>query len=289
MQIQWYPGHMTKARRAMKEDLKLVDLLIEILDARAPGSSQNPDIDELGRQKARLVILNKADLADPFANRKWKEHFQSMGFEVAETDSRRRADMKPVQAAILSACREKLERDRRRGIKNRPIRAMVAGIPNVGKYTFINSFAGKACSKTGNRPGVTRGNQWIRLSREVELLDTPGILWPRFEDQQVGVRLALLGSVKDDILDTQALALELLKFAGERYPESLADRYQLSAEELKGEPAFLLGRIAERRSCLLKGNEFDYARAAKLLLDDFRSGRLGRITLELPGQDNFNG
>ncbi len=289
MQIQWYPGHMTKARRAMKEDLKLVDLLIEILDARAPGSSQNPDIDELGRQKARLVILNKADLADPFANRKWKEHFQSMGFEVAETDSRRRADMKPVQAAILSACREKLERDRRRGIKNRPIRAMVAGIPNVGKSTFINSFAGKACAKTGNRPGVTRGNQWIRLSREVELLDTPGILWPRFEDQQVGVRLALLGSVKDDILDTQALALELLKFAGERYPESLADRYQLSAEELKGEPAFLLGRIAERRSCLLKGNEFDYARAAKLLLDDFRSGRLGRITLELPGQDNFNG
>ena len=289
MQIQWYPGHMTKARRAMKEDLKLVDLLIEILDARAPGSSQNPDIDELGRQKARLVILNKADLADPFANRKWKEHFQSMGFEVAETDSRRRADMKPVQAAILSACREKLERDRRRGIKNRPIRAMVAGIPNVGKSTFINSFAGKACAKTGNRPGVTRGNQWIRLSREVELLDTPGILWPRFEDQQVGVRLALLGSVKDDILDTQALALELLKFAGERYPESLADRYQLSAEELKGEPAFLLGRIAERRSCLLKGNEFDYASAAKLLLDDFRSGRLGRITLELPGQDNFNG
>ena len=289
MQIQWYPGHMTKARRAMKEDLKLVDLLIEILDARAPGSSQNPDIDELGRQKARLVILNKADLADPFANRKWKEHFQSMGFEVAETDSRRRADMKPVQTAILSACREKLERDRRRGIKNRPIRAMVAGIPNVGKSTFINSFAGKACAKTGNRPGVTRGNQWIRLSREVELLDTPGILWPRFEDQQVGVRLALLGSVKDDILDTQALALELLKFAGERYPESLADRYQLSAEELKGEPAFLLGRIAERRSCLLKGNEFDYARAAKLLLDDFRSGRLGRITLELPGQDNFNG
>ena len=289
MQIQWYPGHMTKARRAMKEDLKLVDLLIEILDARAPGSSQNPDIDELGRQKARLVILNKADLADPFANRKWKEHFQSMGFEVAETDSRRRADMKPVQAAILSACREKLERDRRRGIKNRPIRAMVAGIPNVGKSTFINSFAGKACAKTGNRPGVTRGNQWIRLSREVELLDTPGILWPRFEDQQVGVRLALLGSVKDDILDTQALALELLKFAGERYPESLADRYQLSAEELKREPAFLLGRIAERRSCLLKGNEFDYARAAKLLLDDFRSGRLGRITLELPGQDNFNG
>ena len=289
MQIQWYPGHMTKARRAMKEDLKLVDLLIEILDARAPGSSQNPDIDELGRQKARLVILNKADLADPFANRKWKEHFQSMGFEVAETDSRRRADMKPVQAAILSACREKLERDRRRGIKNRPIRAMVAGIPNVGKSTFINSFAGKACAKTGNRPGVTRGNQWIRLSREVELLDTPGILWPRFEDQQVGVRLALLGSVKDDILDTQALALELLRFAGERYPESLADRYQLSAEELKREPAFLLGRIAERRSCLLKGNEFDYARAAKLLLDDFRSGRLGRITLELPGQDNFNG
>ncbi len=286
MQIQWYPGHMTKARRAMQEDLKLVDLVIEILDARAPYSSRNPDIDELGRQKARLILLNKADLADSRANAAWRRFFEDKGYGVVETDSRRRSDMKPVQAAVLAACREKLERDRRRGIKNRPVRAMVAGIPNVGKSTFINSFAGKACAKTGNRPGVTRGNQWIRLSREVELLDTPGILWPKFEDEQVGIRLALLGSVKDDILDVDGLALELIRFLKETGPERLMDRYQLSAGEAEGEPAAVLEQIARHRNCLLRGNELDLGKAAKLLMDDFRSGRLGRITLELPGQDN---
>ena len=285
MQIQWYPGHMTKARRAMKEDLKLVDLLIEILDARAPGSSQNPDIDELGRQKARLVILNKADLADPFANRKWKEHFQSMGFEVAETDSRRRADMKPVQAAILSACREKLERDRRRGIKNRPIRAMVVGIPNVGKSTFINSFAGKACAKTGNKPGVTKGNQWILLNKTLELLDTPGILWPRFEEEMVGVHLALIGSINDQILDKEELACRLINILGERYPEVIPQRYGSEAQAASAagggqEALAVLAEVARKRACLLKGGELDIPRAAALLLDEFRGGKLGRISLE---------
>ena len=211
MQVQWYPGHMTKAKRAMQEDIKLVDLVIELVDARSPLSSRNPDIDTLGKNKARLILLNKADLADPAANQAWTGYFEKKGYTVVRIDARRKADLKPIQAAVMTACKEKIERDRRRGIKNRPVRAMVVGIPNVGKSTFINSYAGRACAKTGNKPGVTRGNQWIRLNKEVELLDTPGILWPKFEDPQVGIRLALLGSVKDDILNSDELAVELLK------------------------------------------------------------------------------
>ncbi|QNM05930.1 ribosome biogenesis GTPase YlqF [Qiania dongpingensis] len=282
MQVQWYPGHMTKARRAMQEDIKLVDLVIELLDARAPLSSRNPDIDELGRQKARLIILNKADLADARANKAWEIYFEDKGCTVVQVDARRRADMKPIQAAILSACREKIERDRRRGIKNRPVRAMVVGIPNVGKSTFINSYAGRACAKTGNRPGVTRGNQWIRLSKDVELLDTPGILWPKFEDQEVGIRLAMLGSIKDDILNTDELSMRLLDCLSARYPEALKERYQLPEEAYGKGPAEILAEVARLRNCLLKGSELDYGKAARMVIEDFRCGRLGRITLELP-------
>ena len=284
MQVQWYPGHMTKARRAMKEDIRLVDLVIELLDARAPYSSRNPDIDELGRQKARLIILNKADLAAESANRAWEQYFEQKGFVTVRMDARRRSDMKPVQTAVLSACREKLERDRKRGIKNRPVRAMVVGIPNVGKSTFINSYAGKACAKTGNKPGVTRGNQWIRLSRELELLDTPGILWPRFEEQEVGIRLAMLGSVKDDILNTEELAWRLLSFMQERYREALRERYSLEESDLEKQPEVLLEQVAAARNCLVKGGGLDCAKAAKIVIEDFRSGRLGRITLELPDE-----
>lgn len=282
MQVQWYPGHMTKAKRAMKEDMKLVDLVIEILDARAPLSSRNPDIDELGRGKARMILLGKADLADESANRKWEQFFKEKGFVTVRADSRRRAEMKPIQAAVKEACREKKERDLRRGIKNRPVRAMVVGIPNVGKSTFINSYAGRACAKTGNRPGVTRGNQWIRLGKDVELLDTPGILWPKFEDEQVGIRLAFLGSVKDEILGMEELALRLLAFLKENYPESLKERYQISGADLSAEPPSMLMEIARLRNCLLRGNELDSEKAARLLIDDFRSGRLGAITLEFP-------
>ena len=282
MQVQWYPGHMTKAKRAMKEDIRLVDLVIELLDARAPLSSRNPDIDELSRQKARLVILNKADLADASANKAWEQYFQKKGCTVVQMDARRRADMKPVQAAILAACREKIERDRRRGIKNRPVRAMVVGIPNVGKSTFINSYAGKACAKTGNKPGVTRGNQWIRLSREAELLDTPGILWPKFEDQEVGLRLAMLGSIKDDILNVDELSLKFLDYMKEAYPAALGERYQLDEDVFEEESVNILEAIARIRNCLLKGSGLDYTKAARMIMDDFRSGRLGRITLELP-------
>ena len=206
MNVQWYPGHMTKAKRQMQEDIKLIDLIIELVDARVPLSSRNPDIDELGKNKSRLILLNKADLADERQNEAWKAYFQKKGFFVVKVDSRNGSGMKMIQNVIQEACKEKIERDRRRGIKNRPIRAMVVGIPNVGKSTFINTFAGRACAKTGNKPGVTKGKQWIRLNKGVELLDTPGILWPKFEDQQVGMRLACVGSIKDDILNMEELS-----------------------------------------------------------------------------------
>ena len=277
MNVQWYPGHMTKAKRQMQEDIKLIDLIIELVDARVPLSSRNPDIDELGKNKARLILLNKADLADERQNEAWKNFFQAKGFFVVKVDSRSGAGMKAIQAAISEACKEKTERDRKRGIKNRPIRALVVGIPNVGKSTFINTFAGKACAKTGNRPGVTKGKQWIKLNKSVELLDTPGILWPKFEDQEVGMRLAYVGSIKDDILNMEELSLNLIDFLRQYYPGVLERRYQISEE---GKPVEVLEAIARARGCLKKGEELDYAKASGILFDDFRSGKIGRITLE---------
>ena len=282
MNVQWYPGHMTKAKRQMQEDLKLIDLIIELVDARVPLSSRNPDIDQLGQNKSRLILLNKADLADERQNEAWKEYFQSKGFHVVKVDSRNGAGMKTIQKVIQEECKEKIERDRRRGIKNRPIRAMVAGIPNVGKSTFINTFAGKACAKTGNRPGVTKGKQWIRLNKNVELLDTPGILWPKFEDQEVGIRLAFVGSIKDDILNMEELALKLIDYLKERYTGLLEKRYGISEE---GNAVEILGEIAKARGCLKKGEELDYTKASGLLFDDFRSGKIGRITLEWAEQE----
>ena len=282
MNIQWYPGHMTKAKRQMQEDLKLIDLIIELVDARVPLSSRNPDIDQLGQNKSRLILLNKADLADERQNEAWKEYFQSKGFYVVKVDSRSGSGMKMIQNVIQEACKEKIERDRRRGIKNRPIRAMVAGIPNVGKSTFINTFAGKACAKTGNKPGVTKGKQWIRLNKNVELLDTPGILWPKFEDQLVGIRLACVGSIKDDILNIEELALWLLEKLKKDYPGALEKRYGISEE---GTAVEILGKIARARGCLKKGEELDYVMASGLLFDDFRGGKIGRVTLEWAEQE----
>ena len=280
MNIQWYPGHMTKAKRAMKEDMKLIDLVIELVDARVPLSSRNPDIDDLGAGKARMVLLNKSDLADERQNARWAAWFEDKGIHVVKVDARNKGTLKQVQSVIQEACKEKIERDRRRGILNRPIRTMVVGIPNVGKSTFINSFAGKACAKTGNKPGVTKGNQWIRLNKTLELLDTPGILWPRFEDQQVGLKLALIGSINDQILNKDELACELIRFLTKRYPQVLAERFGLETEGK--EAAVILEEIARVRACLLKGGDLDVSRAAALLLDDFRAGKLGRITLEEP-------
>ncbi len=279
MQFQWYPGHMTKAKRQMQEDIKLIDLIIELVDARIPFSSRNPDIDELGKQKSRLILMNKADLADTQRTKVWSDYFRGKGYFVAGLDSRSRSGMKQIQNEIMEACREKIERDRRRGIKNRPVRAMVAGIPNVGKSTFINTFAGKACAKTGNKPGVTKGKQWIRLNKSVELLDTPGILWPKFENQAVGLKLALIGSMKDEILNVDELALELINYLRKEYPGALSERYQ--ADETV-EASAILEDIAEKRKCLKKGGGLDYSKAAALALEEFRNGKIGRLTIELP-------
>lgn len=279
MQFQWYPGHMTRAKRQMQEDIRLVDLVIELVDARIPMSSRNPDIDELGKNKARLILLNKADLADEQCNQAWMAYFEKKGYFVVRMDARSRAQIKLVNSVILEACQEKIERDRRRGIKNRPVRAMVVGIPNVGKSTFINSFAGKACAKTGNKPGVTKGKQWIRLNKSVELLDTPGILWPKFEDQMVGLKLALIGSIKDEILNIDEMSLELIRFLQRDYADALCARYALDQCD---DALSVLEEIAANRACVKKGGGTDLSKAAALLLDEFRSGIIGRITLEKP-------
>ena len=274
---QWYPGHMTKAKRMMQEDIKLIDLVIELVDARIPLSSRNPDIDELGKNKARLILLNKSDLADPRQNKQWMEYFQSKGFHVVEINSKTGNGIKAINGVVQEACKEKIERDRRRGIINRPVRAMVVGIPNVAKSTFINAFAGKACAKTGNKPGVTKGKQWIRLNKSLELLDTPGILWPKFEDQLVGSKLALIGSINDEILHQDELAYELIKMLRVDYAELLKSRYEI---ELAEDPYQVLRDISISRHCFLKGEEPDILKASSILIEDFRNGRLGRITME---------
>ena len=280
MHFQWYPGHMTKARRMMQENIKLIDLIIELVDARIPLSSRNPDIDEMGKNKARLIVLNKADLAEEKRNDEWVEFFKEKGYSAVKVNSKKGGGIKSIQSVIQEACREKTERDRRRGILNRPVRAMVAGIPNVGKSTFINTLAGKACTKTGNKPGVTKGKQWIRLNKSVELLDTPGILWPKFEDQTAALKLAFIGSIKDEILQTEELAAELIRFLEKEYAGVIGRKYSVEPAE---DPYECLRRIAESRHCLVRGSELDTEKASALLLDDFRNGRLGRITLENPG------
>ncbi len=279
MNIQWYPGHMTKAKRMMQEDIKLIDIVIELLDARIPLSSKNPDIDELAKNKYRLILLNKADLADAAVTKKWEEYFNEKGFFVLCLDSRKNTGMKAITDKIMEACKEKLERDRKRGIIGRPIRAMVVGIPNVGKSTFINSFSKKAVAKVGNKPGVTKGKQWIRIDKNVELLDTPGILWPKFEDEAIGLRLSYIGSINDDILTKSEIALSLIDFLKNNYCNTLIDRYNIDIEKNSHE---ILNDIAIIRKCLKKGNEPDYDKAANLIFDDFRSGKLGRISLEAP-------
>ncbi|MFR0800815.1 MAG: ribosome biogenesis GTPase YlqF [Suilimivivens sp.] len=279
MNYQWYPGHMTKAVRMMQENIKLIDLVIELVDARTPMSSKNPDIDSLAGNKARVILLNKADLADPAGNAAWTEYFKKKGFHVLEINARTGAGVRAVQGLVQEACKEKIERDRRRGIKNRPIRAMVVGIPNVGKSTFINAFAGKGCTKTGNKPGVTKGKQWIRLNQNLELLDTPGILWPRFENQQVGERLAMIGSINDEILHADELAAAILIYLQKYYQGKIRERYET---EESGDAYAMLKEISIQRKCFLKGEEPDLLRTSRIIVDDFRGGRLGRITLESP-------
>lgn len=277
MHFQWYPGHMTKAKRAMQEDIKLIDVVIELVDARIPLSSKNPDINQLANNKSRILLLNKSDMADDAVTKKWIQYFEREGYLAMAVNAKKRNELKQVNALIQKACKDKIERDRKRGILNRPVRAMIVGIPNVGKSTFINSFAGKACTKTGNKPGVTKGKQWIRLNKQVELLDTPGILWPKFEDQTVGQHLAFIGSIKDELIQRVDLALDLIEFLVSEYPGTLVDHYGVDE---KADSASVLLAVANNRGCVKTGNEPDYEKAAFLILDDFRNARLGNISIE---------
>ncbi len=281
-EYQWYPGHMTKARRMMEENIRLVDLVIELADARIPLSSRNPDIDTLAGNRSRILLLCKADLADPARTQEYIRYYEEKGIKVIALDARTRKANDQIRKAVDQACQAKIERDRKRGIVGRPLRAMVVGVPNVGKSTFINSFAGKASAKTGNKPGVTRGKQWIRLGKNLDLLDTPGILWPKFEDREIGIRLALVSAIRDELLDEEELSMWLAAYLEKEYPGMMAARYAREGETY--DPVWTgeerLRAVAVSRNLCLKGGEPDIRRTARTILDDFRSGRLGRITLE---------
>ena len=284
MNIQWYPGHMTKTRRMMEESLKLVDGVCEILDARIPASSRNPDLDEIVGGKPRLVVLNRIDQADPAMVRRWAAWFKSQGMAVLETDCKSRKGVGGFVPAIRAMLSEKLQRYQEKGQVGRPLKIMVAGIPNVGKSTFINEIAGRMSAKAENRPGVTRGKQWITVDQGLLLLDTPGILWPKFEDREVGMRLAYTGAVKDDIMDLETLSSGLLALLWRQYPEAVASRYKIEAEP-DAQGYALLEAVGRKRGFLISGGEVDTERAARMVLEEYRSGKLGRFTLDLPPQE----
>ena len=283
MNIQWYPGHMTKTRRQIEADLKQVDAVCEIVDARIPVSSRNPDIDAICGSKPRIIVLNRMDLADPNATKTWTQYFKSMGMSVVVTDCKTRKGIADFTPAARSACKEKLQRDAARGM-NRPLRVMVVGIPNVGKSTLINQISGRKGAKAENRPGVTRGKQWVTVDAGLLLLDTPGILWPKFEDPEVGMMLAYTGAVKEGVLDLEDLACRLISLLHKRYPEALKERYKLEAEQ--GTPGYeLLEMAGRKRGYLVSGGEVNTERMAKVLVDEFRAGKLGRFTLEVPADE----
>lgn len=272
---------MTKTRRMMEADLKLVDLVAEIIDARIPVSSRNPDIDALVGAKPRLIVLNRADQADPAQNHQWARWFRAQGFSVLETDSKTGSGVNRFSETIKEALKEQIARWREKGQVGRPVRVMVVGVPNVGKSTFINKVARRKSAKAQDRPGVTRGKQWVSVDAGLDLLDTPGILWPKFEDQEVGRKLAYTGAIKDEVMDTEALACHLLETLAERYPQSLTERYKLTPES--GTAGWkLLEATARKRGFLISGGEADTERMARVLLDEFRAGKLGRLTLESP-------
>ena len=280
MNIQWYPGHMTKTRRQIEADLKLVDAICEIVDARIPMSSRNPDIDAICGNKPRIIILNRMDLADPEATKKWMAYFRSQGMAAVATDCKTRRGIADFQPAVRSVLKEKLERNAARGM-NKPLRVMIVGIPNVGKSTLINQISGRKGAKAENRPGVTRGKQWVTVDSGLLLLDTPGILWPKFEDPEVGMMLAYTGAVKEDIIDIEELSCRLMTLFSTYYPQTLVDRYGIAIPE--GATGYeLLELTGKKRGFLMARGEINTERMARVLLDDYRSGKLGRLTFELP-------
>lgn len=282
MNIQWYPGHMAKAKRKIAEDLKLVDIVIELLDARIPISSRNPEVDEIVGNKKRIIVLNKSDLADPEANRKWLDYFNKENTKAILANSISGAGLKEVLAASKQLMKEKIDRLKSKGLMLKTTRALIIGIPNVGKSTFINKLAGRNAAQTGDRPGVTKSKQWIRVSPELELLDTPGILWPKFEDERVGLYLAFTGAIKDEILDVNELAEKLIEVIAKRFPEKLKARYKLEEIPEDINPKALLEEIGKKRGCIIAGGKVDVQRASIMLLDEFRGGKIGAISLECP-------
>lgn len=282
-QIQWFPGHMAKTQRQIMSDIKLVDVVIELLDARIPVSSANPSLPQLIGNKKRLILLNKADLSDDSENKRWQTYFKNNNISsLCINSTSNNKYTKQIYTEITNLCQEKLERNKRRGIKNTTLRAMVLGIPNVGKSTLINSISNKAAAKTGNRPGVTKSNQWIRLNKDIELLDTPGILAPKFENETVGRHLAFIGSIKDDILDISDLSYYLIETLLSKYPGIIYKRYEVNETQ----PVLsVMNEIAQKRMCLKKGGETDIDAASRIILDDFRKAKLGKITLEKANHD----
>ena len=281
LNIQWYPGHMTKTRRMMEEDIKLVDAVCEILDARIPISSRNPDIDTICGNKPRMVILNRIDLADPDMVKVWSEYFKSKGMAVVATDCKSRKGINGFVPALRTLLADKLQRYAEKGQVGRPLKIMIVGIPNVGKSTFINQIAGRKGAKAENRPGVTRGKQWVNVDQGLLLLDTPGILWPKFEDPEVGIRLAYTGAVKDDVIDIETLACSLISMLWNRYPDAVRSRYKIDMPE-EAEGWELLEAAGKKRGFLISGGEVDLERMARVLLDEYRSSKLGKFTFEVP-------
>ncbi len=282
MELQWFPGHMAKTRRLLKENIKLVDVTLELVDARLPLSSRNPEIDAIVGNRPRVVVLNKSDMADSDTNKKWISYFDSKGICAVEVNSLSGQGIKNIDKAIEKVLAEKFKRDEARGILRHAVRMMIVGIPNVGKSSFINKLSGRAATKTGNRPGVTQTKQWIRIAGKYELLDTPGILWPKFEDKEAAKRIAFTGGIKDEIMDIEELAFYLIGYLKENYPEKLAERYKLPDGFEDIESYELMELIGKKRGCIVSGGNVDMLRASNLILDDFRSAKIGNISLEEP-------
>ena len=285
MHINWFPGHMKKTRELLVEQLKLIDVVVEILDSRIPKSSRNPEIVKIVKNVPKVILLNKMDLSDDKISKDWINYFEKEGAKGVLINSTTGQGFDEVIKTIKEVNKEKMDNLVKKGRKRRPIRIMVVGIPNVGKSSFINKLIGKKSAKTGDRPGVTKGKQWVRVKADMELLDTPGILWPKFEDNEVAMNLAFTGAIKDEIMDLDEITLEFLKRISKRYPEALQGRFGIEVEDK--EPIELFDEIGKKRGCIIAGGEIDYSRASKLIMSEFRGGKLGRITLEVPDDEEI--